>query len=260
MNNSSQANTMSYSTALTQQHYPSRNQANVLNTITNTKLQDYLNEIGPLVEPKNITHVSKISNNRLCIFLSSKEVVDNFINNYGHINVNNETIQVRRLITPSERLVLSNVSPVIPNDLLTAKLETLELKLLSHMNPLRISSDNPQYSHILSFRRQIYIAPLDNIIIPEYFDLEYDTLNFRIILSRDNQNCFKCRNPGHLSSQCPNISIPTSAPSTSSIQQRLPYNSSQTGHSFPNISSNNDSYQNSLKSRNKYTQIKGTCF
>lgn len=72
MDNYLQANTTSYSTALTQPHYPLRNQAIVHYIIPNMKLQDYLYEIGPLVEPKNITHIARISNNRLCIFYQAK--------------------------------------------------------------------------------------------------------------------------------------------------------------------------------------------
>lgn len=196
----------SYSAALIQQNpvkFPTKDQAIVFNTIDNSKLQDYLLQLGPIVNPKNILFSSRISNNRICVYLDSKESVDQFLNNHGSITINGEAIRARRLIAPSDRLVISNISPTIPHEVLVEELRNLGLTLISPVTFLRIGATNPEYSHILSFRRQVYITPAEDTIIPNSIELTHDDLTYRIFLSRDSQTCFECKMTGHIASKCP---------------------------------------------------------
>nr|CAH7734967.1 unnamed protein product [Callosobruchus chinensis] len=87
--------TQSYSNAVRQQiyRYPSKEQAIVFNAINGATIQDYLLKIGPLVKPENILFCSRISNNRVCIYFSSKDVVDKFLDDYNEITLHNSTIK-----------------------------------------------------------------------------------------------------------------------------------------------------------------------
>ncbi|CAH1963267.1 unnamed protein product, partial [Acanthoscelides obtectus] len=60
------------------------------------------------------------------------------------------------------------------------------------------------YSHILSFRRQVYIEPnQQSLNIPDSIEITHENLAYRIFLSLDSQKCFKCSKQGHIASQCP---------------------------------------------------------
>ena len=195
----------SYSNALSQNQlpkFPTKQQAILFSSIEGTKLQEYLLALGAIINPKNIIFSSRISNNRICIYLSNKEIVDKFMNDHGSIKINGEFIQARRLVTPAERLIMSNVCPTIPHEILEGQLKQLGLNLISPTTFLRIGATNPEYSHVLSFRRQIYISPPENITIPESIVISYDNTSYRIFLSQDRLSCFKCKQQGHIASQC----------------------------------------------------------
>lgn len=200
--NDNNANTSkSYASALNQQQSPKKDQAIVFNSVEGSKLLDYILAVGPLVGPKNIIFSSRISNNRICIYLKNKTVVEKFINECRPIKINNEILYGRRLVTPSERLVLSNVCPTIPNTILQENLRNLGLNLLSSISYIRINIPDPEYSHILSFRRQVFISPTENII-PETILITHEDTQYRIFLSTDSL-CFKCKQSGHIASKCP---------------------------------------------------------
>ncbi|XP_050509664.1 uncharacterized protein LOC126886705 [Diabrotica virgifera virgifera] len=150
----------SYSTAASQQNFfPGKENAILFSAINNTPRQDYLISLGNLINPKNILFSSRLSNNRICMYLSSKQAVEDFMTNYGSIQVNGETVRARRLITPAERIVLSNVCPSIPHEVIIQELKHLGLNLVSPITFLKISASLPEYSHLKSFRRQVFISP-----------------------------------------------------------------------------------------------------
>ena len=56
--------------------FPSKEQAVVLNATENLELMDYVKTIGNIVTPKNVLFASKISKERICIYLSATSWVD----------------------------------------------------------------------------------------------------------------------------------------------------------------------------------------
>nr|CAH7729564.1 unnamed protein product [Callosobruchus chinensis] len=210
MNNSIQT----YSSALVQpaHKYPNKEQAIIFNAIGGARIQDYLLQLGPIINPKNILFCSRISNNRLCVYLSSKAWVDKFLADPGEIVIQGEKVRARRLVTSSDRLVISNVCPTIPNTAIKSALEQLDLQLLSPISFLRIGATLPEYSHILSFRRVTYVAPNESTKIPESIEINHEGLKYRIFLSLDSQKCFKCKKGGHIAAQCPTTILQSTIP------------------------------------------------
>lgn len=219
----------SYSNIAANSLFPSKDQGIPFPSIDWVKLEEYIFAVGAKIFPKNITFASRISNNRVCIYLSNKSVVDHFMATYSSITINNQDIQARRLITPASRITLSNVCPTIPHGTLEIELKKLDLNLVSPVTFIKIGVSNPEYGHIFSFRRQVFTSPLSpESNIPESFTLTYENTLYRIFVSVDGLTCFKCKQPGHIAVNCcnapsaPNSESPPKPSDKSSSSKKTP--------------------------------------
>jgi hypothetical protein len=182
--------------------FPGKEQAVVCNATDGLMLQDYVRAIGSIVSPKNVLFASRISNERICIYLSSKSLVDDVVLNHSSITINDKVVGVRRLINPARRIILSNVCPSIPHHVFENQIRALGFTVLSQMSFVRARILDDEYSHVLSFRRQIYVQPDDAIGLPDSVVLKFDNTNYRIFMTFDDI-CFKCKRIGHYASDCP---------------------------------------------------------
>uniref|UniRef100_A0A1Y1LV00 CCHC-type domain-containing protein n=1 Tax=Photinus pyralis TaxID=7054 RepID=A0A1Y1LV00_PHOPY len=184
--------------------FPSREQGILFPAIDRLSKNDYVISVGTLVGPKNVIYASRVSNSRMCICLSSKTLVDDFIANHKGITVGNVFIPARRLVLPAKKIILSNVSFCIPNDVLAEELKRANLKLVSGITCINAGIGDKDYAHVLSFRRYTYVALDDNDTLPSSILINYQDNYFRVFLSADEMRCFSCKNKGHLASRCPN--------------------------------------------------------
>lgn len=184
---------------------PKMNQAIVFNSINNIKQIDYVTAISKTIPAKNIQFVSRISNNRFCVFFNSQTVMENLLKIQSSIQVNGIEIPIRRLINTSKRIILSNVYPTIPNQLIIDALHELGIKTVSQISHMRAGFATEQFSHILSFRRQIYISQDSMSKLPSSITVTIENTTFRIFINDDTVTCFQCHQTGHFSSQCTNI-------------------------------------------------------
>lgn len=217
--NSSTQNQHLYSNKVKSQSettFPKKQQGILLNAVEGLKLADYVLKVGSLIGPRNIIFASRISNGRICMYLSNKNLVDQIVNNYGETKIDNHKITIRRLVTPARRIILSNACPTIPHDYLEERLKDLGLKGMSPMTFLRASVPGDEYSHVYSFRRQVYVQPDDNILLPPYINITFDNTEYRIFLAYDELTCFVCNQRGHIASHCKNTSL-NAAPATPSL-------------------------------------------
>ena len=196
--------------------FPKKEQAIVLNVISDLKLTDYVVAVGEIIQPKNILFASRIANNRICIYLSSKDLVDQIVTEHPNIKIQDYETGVRRFISPAKRIILSNVCPTIPHSVLENIIKRLGYKTVSPMNFLRASIQNETYSHVLSFRRQIFVEPTDEIELPSSTLIKYEETEYRIFFTLGDQTCFKCRKAGHIASEC-TINVETNTTVESSV-------------------------------------------
>ncbi|KAJ3648337.1 hypothetical protein Zmor_010456 [Zophobas morio] len=200
-------------------NFPTKEQAVVITAVDTLNLQDYIVAIGNVVTPKNILFASRISKNRICIYLTSKSLVDDLVTVHPCIKVKDVDVGIRRLLNPARRLILSNVCPSIPHVIFENRIKSLGLVPVSPMSFMRAGIKDEQYAHILSFRRYMYVQPDDSIILPDSLVLKYDDTNYRVFLTYDDV-CYKCKSTGHYANECPNVTSSNQDPNpTVSIEE-----------------------------------------
>lgn len=190
-----------------QNSFPKNEQAIIMHATGQYKLFDYVRSLGAVVCPKDITFASRISNNRICIFLSSTRIVDELMRAHTTIKVIDTEVPIRRLINPAKRIIISNVVPSIPHEVVEDALKSLGLKLVSPVTYLRAGMPDEGFNHLLSFRRQVYISPPqdDNTNLHTSVLVFFNDTRYRIFLSTDDLVCFVCKKPGHIANKCTSI-------------------------------------------------------
>jgi len=111
--------------------FPKKDQAIIFNTIQDVPQIEYIKAFSQLTTPNNITFALRISNNRFCIYFSNKNIVEQIIAKQPYITINNAEISYRRLINPAKRIIISNVQPIIPHDIITKAINNPSIKILS---------------------------------------------------------------------------------------------------------------------------------
>uniref|UniRef100_A0A2S2NXB3 Transposon TX1 uncharacterized protein n=1 Tax=Schizaphis graminum TaxID=13262 RepID=A0A2S2NXB3_SCHGA len=195
-------NNINFASAAAMDKIPSRDHAIVFNSIDGVPQIQYILAIGKIVQPNNIKFVSRISNNRFCIFLSNKQILDNLMQTTKHINIHDRVIQIRRLINPAKRFIISNVCPSIPNQAIIDALKKLNIVPISQITHLKAGIKVEGYEHIMSFRRQIYINYDDVPKLPNSILINVDDNQFRIFFTDDKITCFSCKSIGHTTTNC----------------------------------------------------------
>lgn len=195
-------NSLNFASIVAKEITPNREQAIVFNSIDGVPQKDYVIAIGQIVQPKNILFVSRISNNRFCIFLNSKEILESLIAKNPAITINGHEIQLRRLLNPAKRIVISNVCPSIPNATILHALQNLDISPSSQINHLKAGINLAGYEHILSFRRQIYIKHEDIQKLPGSLSITHNQFQFRVFFTDDTLTCYTCHKTGHTSNTC----------------------------------------------------------
>lgn len=211
----SQTKKMSFSGIVKASAFPKKDQAIILPVIENLQVKDYVIATGNIIDPKEILFASRMSNNRVCIYLSSKTMVNDFIGKHGGVQINDVFVPARKLILPAQRLILSNVSPCIPHSVIEEELKGIGVKLVSPMSFIGAGIGLDKFRHVCSFRRQIFVATEQSVEIPGTILVSFEDEEYRIFLSDDKLRCFKCKEEGHIASNCTTSVIDTAIPSIS---------------------------------------------
>lgn len=202
MNSQTLDNNPSYSTVTQTTTFPKKDQAIVIDALENVQIKDYAQALGKIIDPSHIRFLSRISNNRICIYVSSKSIVDEIIDNKKYVTIQNQKLPIRPLISRNKRIIISNVCPIIPHTEIEKKLIELHITPLSPISFLRAGLNETGYNHILSFRRQVYVTPEDFTRLPEKVSIDFEETNYWIYFSSDTMTCFICKKDGHLASKC----------------------------------------------------------
>lgn len=208
---------LSYSSVTQAVSFPTKEQAVIIDAIDDTPIKDYAYAFGKIIDSTQIRFLSRMSNNRICMFVSTKEIADELIDKHQCIVVNNKKIPIRPLISRNKRIIFSNVCPIIPHIVIENKLAELEIKLVSPVSFIKAGISEPGFNHILSFRRQAYIPPEDLKKIPDRMQIDFDGSTYWIYASSDIMTCFICKKEGHIANKCPDNSSTANKTITSDI-------------------------------------------
>lgn len=201
--NTTEIQTESYAKTADKMNFPKRTQAILIDAIDGVPYEDYIYALGDKINPKLITAASRISNQRICVYLDSIVTTDKAINTIKTITVKGHTLPIRPLANQNKRIIISNVHPSIPHDVISTELTKLGITTKSRISCLRGGLSKPEFAHILSFRRQVYIKAEDAEKIPPSIQITYEENSHWIFLSGDTLSCFLCKEQGHLAKDCP---------------------------------------------------------
>ena len=90
-----------------------------------------------IVKPINILNASKISNNRVRLYLSSKEILAELTDKRNNVEINEVNITIRPLLTKQQRIIISNVCPSIRHIVLEQIIDNLNIRRSSPISSLK---------------------------------------------------------------------------------------------------------------------------
>ena len=116
-----------YSAVASQLLNLSKEHAIVFDSVSNFTVKDYTLALGKVIGPSNIRFSSRISQGRICFYLSTIDLVNKtvVIREFKLVNDAKEehTVEARPLVSQAKRVTISNVKPEIPNSFLEEIIE-----------------------------------------------------------------------------------------------------------------------------------------
>lgn len=181
---------------------PSKAHGIIIETIESIPTEEYIYALEKIItNTQAIDKCQKQSNGRLTVYFTNTTTPEQLTKQFKTIEVCNNNIKIRPIITASKRIVISNACPTIPHEAIETKLKELGLTITSEINFLRAGFKRPGFTHILSFRRYVYISS-DFEILPETAIIEYEGIKYRIFISDDSKFCTYCKRHGHIVEEC----------------------------------------------------------
>ena len=230
----------SFSTIVQQEKTQTRDQGIILDAIEGYTVEEYAIALAKVINPKDILYVSRINGSRICFYLSNKQLVDTLLEKKTKLIIGNEHLEIKSLVSKAPRIIISNVQPCIPTSLITEELNKLNVFPISRISTMKAGIQSSALSHLLSFRKQMYVRPEDVCKIPAHMRITHESVNFWIYFSSEKMTCFKCKEEGHLAKYCKNLetTISQNIPETQ-VQGNTPEVTTDST-SFPKNNDNQD--------------------
>ena len=161
----------------------------------------YVEKIAEMVEDKEILAASRM-NRSVVVFLKTTNSVDIICTN--GLTITEEFIQPQPMVKPATKVILSNVPPFLPNELLAEKLEPYGKVITQSFRYIPLGCRKDSLRHVKSFRRQVYIV-LKQGNINGVLHTFYNGNSYSIYISTDEVRCFHCKDTGHIRRNCPSL-------------------------------------------------------
>lgn len=163
-------------------------------------LEDYLDALTTIVDPYDITFASRISHNRICIYLKSLQLADK-VSLSPPLPHKGATIRFRKYVTGTTRVFLSNAIPDIPLQVLHDQLAVYG-KLVGPITHQKPSNRKTKYPHILGFRRLANMEVENLATLPTSISVSHAGTSYNVYLNLDDYTCSSCLRTGHHEARC----------------------------------------------------------
>ena len=178
-----------------------QNHAIVIDPIDGVTGHQYSKAVAEVVGNKTVTHVGRKSG-KVILYLKDTTFVTQVIN--SGIGVAGQHVNVTPLTSQSKRVVISNVNPDIPNQLLRSYLKRYG-EISTSVFPLSAGFKD-ELSHVLSLRRACRMFLKDEYQqLDTSFDFPYNGQNHRVFVAVDGLMCFYCKKRNHIRANCPEL-------------------------------------------------------
>lgn len=181
---------------------PKKDQGLIIESVDGLKIKQYLKAVGEIIGAENIIYASRLSRDRICLYLKSKDLINEITQNFDNISIDEHNLYIRPLMLRATKYYLNRVCPSIPSSYLHDKISEIGINITSMIQREKMSNDEGEFSHIFSFRRTFYGIPEKNTNIPESILLNFDQEQHRIFLSTEIKRCTNCHKIGHLVDVC----------------------------------------------------------
>ncbi|KAJ8670752.1 hypothetical protein QAD02_002011 [Eretmocerus hayati] len=121
--------TSTYASAISAEARPRKEQAIIIESIEDLTNDDYLDGLGKLIDLEKVRFISKVSGGRVSIFLGNDAVAESLINQ--RIDIKAYRLKIKPYIEENKRVIISNVNPIIPNDLILRVLKEKNISPVS---------------------------------------------------------------------------------------------------------------------------------
>lgn len=198
----------SYASAAKRRGLPTFQQSVVIDAIEGITNDVYMDCFEKIMSINKLRYFSKISDNRVCFTLNSensaKELLDKVLIIQGQA-LKFRPFDLGQNVYKYKRIVISNILPQIPNDVIIDHLKTLGVFTKNGITNIRCSSSIELRKHVQSHRRQFYVKEEDVKKIPAKIKIVFCETPFWIFLGADDIKCHYCKNVGHIAKYCPQL-------------------------------------------------------
>ena len=119
-----------------------------------------------------------------------------------HLISKGYTHKIKPHVNSNKRVVISNVQPIIPDEIIVDLLKQNGINIVSQISDIRTSVYKPGRSHVLSLRRQFYIKEEDESKLPKNLKINFDEMNYWTYLTTESTVCFLCKQQRQEQKQC----------------------------------------------------------
>jgi len=179
-----------------------------------------------VVGPSAIVAASKMYG-KAVFFLRSERAIHLALDK--GLTVGGTFLAVDPLEATADRVILSNVPPYIPSELLLPHLHLLGA-VRSGVTPIPLGLRDDSLRHVFSFRRQAYVRLAREECMEGGFNITYESISHRVFWSADGMRCHACKEVGHMRKNCPGpasraaepVAEAAAAPSSPTVSPNAP--------------------------------------